>query len=57
MIVLGVCARLSDVGLGCSDWTGCYGQLSVPNNVTGSGFELPLESGKAWKEMIHQYVA
>lgn len=57
VIVLGAYTRLSDAGLGCPDWPGCYGQLSVPDKVTGSEFERPLESGKAWKEMIHRYVA
>jgi cytochrome c oxidase assembly protein subunit 15 len=57
VIVLGAYTRLSDAGLGCPDWPGCYGQLSVPDKVTGSEFDRPLESGKAWKEMIHRYVA
>ncbi len=57
VIVLGAYTRLSDAGLGCPDWPGCYGQLSVPDKVSGSEFDRPLESGKAWKEMIHRYVA
>ncbi len=57
VIVLGAYTRLSDAGLGCPDWPGCYGQIGVPDNVIGSEFERPLESGKAWKEMIHRYVA
>ncbi|MEE9327723.1 MAG: COX15/CtaA family protein [Cocleimonas sp.] len=57
VIVLGAYTRLSDAGLGCPDWPGCYGQLSVPDKVISSEFERPLESGKAWKEMIHRYVA
>ena len=57
VIVLGAYTRLSDAGLGCPDWPGCYGQLSVPDKVAASEFERPLESGKAWKEMIHRYVA
>jgi len=57
VIILGAYTRLSDAGLGCPDWPGCYGQLSVPDKVIGSEFERPLESGKAWKEMIHRYVA
>ena len=57
VIVLGAYTRLSDAGLGCPDWPGCYGQLSVPDKVIGSDFERPLEHGKAWKEMIHRYVA
>jgi cytochrome c oxidase assembly protein subunit 15 len=57
VIVLGAYTRLSDAGLGCPDWPGCYGQLSVPDEVISSEFERPLEAGKAWKEMIHRYVA
>ncbi len=57
VIVLGAYTRLSDAGLGCPDWPGCYGQLSVPDKVESNEFERPLEHGKAWKEMIHRYVA
>lgn len=58
VIVLGAYTRLSDAGLGCPDWPGCYGQLSVPDNVVvGDEFQRPLEKGKAWKEMVHRYVA
>jgi cytochrome c oxidase assembly protein subunit 15 len=48
VIVLGAWVRLTDAGLGCPDWPGCYGH-AYP---TG----LP-ESGKAWHEMIHRYAA
>jgi len=57
VIVLGAYARLTDSGLGCPDWPGCYGNIGVPADATNSGFERPLETGKAWKEMIHRYVA
>jgi len=57
VIVLGAYTRLSDAGLGCPDWPGCYGHLSVPDKVTDATFQRPLEAGKAWKEMIHRYVA
>ncbi|KPV41402.1 cytochrome B [Thiohalorhabdus denitrificans] len=58
VVVLGGYVRLSNAGLGCPDWPGCYGQLGVPEAVgPGSGYERPLEAGKAWKEMIHRYFA
>ena len=57
VIVLGAYTRLSDAGLGCPDWPGCYGQLSVPESVIGDEFRRPLEKSKAWKEMVHRYVA
>lgn len=57
VIVLGAYTRLSDAGLGCPDWPGCYGHLGVPENVDQSQFQRPLETAKAWKEMIHRYAA
>lgn len=57
VIVLGAYTRLSDAGLGCPDWPGCYGQISVPEKLTTNEFQRPLEASKAWKEMIHRYVA
>ena len=56
VIVLGAYVRLSDAGLGCPDWPGCYGRLTVPESVESSAVR-PLESGKAWKEMTHRYFA
>ena len=57
VIVLGAYTRLSDAGLGCPDWPGCYGQLTVPETISGDTYDRPLEIGKAWKEMVHRYVA
>ncbi len=63
LIVLGAYVRLSDAGLGCPDWPGCYGHVSVIHasehisaaqeaNPTG-----PVTFAKAWKEMVHRYFA
>ena len=57
VIVLGAYTRLSDAGLGCPDWPGCYGHLTVPKQVDHQTYDRVLEASKAWKEMIHRYVA
>ena len=63
VVVLGAYVRLSDAGLGCPDWPGCYGQLGAPATPTQQQAALaafpdrPLEVHKAWKEMTHRYAA
>lgn len=63
VIVLGAYVRLSDAGLGCPDWPGCYGHLGVPDEVheieaaNAAYPERQVEAPKAWKEMIHRYFA
>ena len=63
VIVLGAYVRLSHAGLGCPDWPGCYGQLTWPAATAeveqaNTAFpDRPVEADKAWKEMVHRYLA
>lgn len=63
VVVFGAYVRLSDAGLGCPDWPGCYGELTphhaaeeiiAEHMANPSG---PVSMAKAWKEMIHRYLA
>ncbi len=63
VVTVGAWVRLTDAGLGCPDWPGCYGQWIVPGNPAEQVDALvafpdrPLDVGKAWREMIHRYLA
>jgi len=63
VIVLGAYVRLSHAGLGCPDWPGCYGHITWPGHeheidAANQSFpERPVETHKAWKEMVHRYLA
>ena len=63
VIVLGAYVRLSDAGLGCPDWPGCYGQITAPDDaeeISRARLAHPdseIDSAKAWKEMAHRYFA
>ncbi|MFM7760297.1 MAG: COX15/CtaA family protein [Burkholderiaceae bacterium] len=63
LIVFGAFTRLTDSGLGCPDWPGCYGEanLFLAHEEVGAA-EAAQPSGpvtvvKAWIEMIHRYLA
>ncbi len=63
VVGLGAWTRLVHAGLGCPDWPGCYGFLTVPE--TPAEIQLaeqrfpdsPVEVDKGWPEMIHRYAA
>ncbi|HEX7964307.1 MAG TPA: COX15/CtaA family protein [Gammaproteobacteria bacterium] len=58
VVMLGAYVRLSQAGLGCPDWPGCYGHMAVPSHTEVDPAMLaarPLEPARAWKEMIHRY--
>lgn len=63
VIVLGSYVRLSDAGLGCPDWPGCYGRAMVSDDAdfrrhAEQAFpDQVLDTAKAWKEMAHRYLA
>ncbi|MBI1731729.1 MAG: COX15/CtaA family protein [Gammaproteobacteria bacterium] len=63
VVILGAYTRLSDAGLGCPDWPGCYGRISVPeaaqeiDRANTLYPDRPLHPGKARREMVHRYVA
>lgn len=63
LILFGSFTRLTDSGLGCPDWPGCYGH----SNPMSAGEPIraaesaqptgPVTMGKAWVEMLHRYFA
>ena len=63
VVMLGAYTRLTDAGLGCPDWPGCYGQMVLPSakeklQAAQTQYpQIPIESRKAWTEMVHRYAA
>ena len=63
LVLFGAFTRLSDSGLGCPDWPGCYGSASpvgAAAHIEAAQAALPsgpVTHPKAWIEMIHRYLA
>lgn len=63
VVMLGAYTRLTDAGLGCPDWPGCYGHMVLPSHeITLADAQKlfpsqPIEGVKAWTEMGHRYLA
>ena len=63
LVVFGAFTRLTDSGLGCPDWPGCYGHASpvgAKQHIDAAQTAMPtgpVTHPKAWIEMIHRYLA
>ena len=63
VVLLGAYTRLTHSGLGCPDWPGCYGFISVPSTDAQLVHaelhfpQAPVEAAKGWSEMVHRYFA
>lgn len=63
VVMLGAYTRLTHAGLGCPDWPGCYGRMAVSSlqaewsDAQARFPNVPIESRKAWTEMVHRYAA
>ncbi len=63
LVLFGAFTRLTDSGLGCPDWPGCYGTaspLAAHADIAEAEAAMPggpVTHGKAWIEMVHRYLA
>ena len=63
LVLFGAFTRLTDSGLGCPDWPGCYGSatpMGAKVEITAAQTAMPtgpVTHSKAWIEMVHRYLA
>lgn len=63
LVLFGAFTRLTDSGLGCPDWPGCYGNaspLGASHDIAMAQHAMPtgpVTHSKAWIEMVHRYMA
>ena len=62
VVVVGAWVRLTNAGLGCPDWPGCYGQIHPAQlvdrvaEINADNPERPFDYQKALNEMVHRYI-
>ncbi|KQT14245.1 COX15/CtaA family protein [Ramlibacter sp. Leaf400] len=63
LVLFGAFTRLTDSGLGCPDWPGCYASASpfgAHAQISAEQAQMPtgpVTHTKAWIEMVHRYLA
>ena len=63
VVVVGAWVRLTDAGLGCPDWPGCYGHVhpaqvvDKAEAINAANPDRPFDYQKALNEMVHRYIA
>ena len=62
VVVVGAWVRLTNAGLGCPDWPGCYGHIHPSQaaervaEINAAHPDRPFDYQKAVNEMVHRYI-